>query len=654
MNQFDVHRGENPRILFFLWLVLGACGTLIIGLAWRQLASGNAYERIERRQTERRILKPGPRGDIYDRRGRLLVGNRPHYSAVVYLDDLRAEFRREYAEVIRAERARLEQNYRETPPADRPPQPPLPDYSELKWTARLNVVREHIDAINRITGRDDTLSRSRLIRHFNERLLLPLPLVEDLGEKEYARLAEQFPVRSPVRIHTDTARHYPYDDAAAHVLGYVQSVHPDKSAIPDDGIKTFTFKTERGKTGLERSFDERLSGTTGTEIWRVDPLGFQDKRLDLSPPKQGDDLVTSLDIDLQRAAERGIGERKGAAVALDVRSGEVLALASRPGYDLNKLSPYIPRKTFDAINDRGAWLNRAVQLSYPPGSTFKLITAIAGLRHGTIGRSTTHNCRGVFRVGRRIFRCHARHGHGEVGLPAAIEVSCNVFFYAEGLRMGIDVLAPEAKRFGLHERTGIEVPYETGRLVVPTKTWKKENDLGGWVPGDTANTAIGQGLLLVTPLQMATVAASIARDETRTRPTLRALPAEEAAAVNHGGEPIGLSPRQHAMLWEGMERVLGPDGTGRLVRIDGLPIAGKTGTADFRAHGETVNLAWFIGFAPVDDPRIAVAVMIQGASADDRFHGGSTAGPVARDLFLEYREHYPRRPRRAPAPNTRP
>lgn len=643
MSGYDVHRGENPRIIFFFWIVMVVSVTLVLGLGWRQLIAAQKYEEIEKRQTERRILKPGPRGDIYDRKGNLLVGNRPHYSAVIYLDDLRREFRTEYSTIIRAERAALAEAYEQTPESEREDAQLTPDYNELQWVARRNVIQRYIDQINEISGRDDTISIRTIIRHFNEQLLLPLPLVSDLNSDEYARLIEQVPVQSPIQIHTDTARYYPYGVAAAHTLGYVQNVNPDLEDIPSDGIKTFAFKTKRGKTGLERSFDDLLSGETGTEIWRVDPLGFQDSLLAGETPKQGKNLITSIDIDLQLAAETALGERAGAAIALDVRTGEVLAIASHPSYDLNDLSPYIPRKTFDEINERGAWLNRALQLSYPPGSTFKLLTSIAGMRHGTITMQTEHDCQGVFRLGNRIFRCHARYGHGLVDVAAAIEGSCNVFYYAEGLRMGIDVLSAEAKRFGLEERTGIEVPFETRRLVVPSKEWKREHVGAGWVPGDTANTAIGQGFLLVTPLQMATLIASIARDETRTLPTLRALTYEEAQQVNHGGERIGLTRAQKAELWEGMERVVGPDGTGRLVQIEGLRIAGKTGTADFRAHGQEVNLAWFVGFAPVEDPRIAVAVMVEGTSASDSFQGGSTAGPVAKDIFLEFIEHYPER-----------
>lgn len=651
MEPLDHHKGENPRILFFLWITLLLAAILVAGLAWRQLIDRDAYEVIEKRQTERRILKPGPRGDIYDRRGRLLVGNRPHYSAVVYLDDLRPEFRSHYSKVLREERARLEEVFVNTPTEERPDALPHPNYKQLQWKARQAVVQKYLDQINAITGREDRLTESRLIRHFNENLLLPLPLVRDLTPDQYAQLIEQIPPppRSPIQIHTDTARYYPYRELAAHLLGYVQNKNLKPEEYPNDGIKTFAFQKKVGRSGLEAYFNETLSGTTGRELWRVDPLGFQDTRLELNAPQQGQSLNISIDIDLQRAAETALGDRAGAAVALDVHTGEVLALVSHPTYNQNHLSPFIPQNTFDAINETGAWLNRALQLSYPPGSTFKLLTAIAGMRHGSIDPETTHNCGGVYRVGNRVFRCHASGGHGPVQLADAIEGSCNVFFYAEGLSMGIDVLSAEAQRFGFHEKTGIELPYETKRNIVPSKKWKREATGSGWVPGDTANTAIGQGFLLATPLRMACFTASLARNETRTQPSILAQPPQHKNSIDHGGEALGLSPRQRALLWQGMERVTGRRGTGRLVGIDDFRIAGKTGTADFRAHGKEVNLAWFVGFAPVENPQIAVAVMVEGTEESQQYHGGSTAGPIAKDLFLEFIKRYPERAGKAPS-----
>ena len=407
MSQYEAHTADDPRIFFFSKIVTAATIVLVAGLAWSQLVDIHEYQKIEKRQTERRILIPGPRGDIYDRNGKLLVGNRPHYSAVTYLDDLRPEFRKEYSKIIRAERKRITEEYESTPAKLRPKRVPTPNYSECVWNARLNVVNRYIAQINATTGREDSITKTKLIRHFNEQLLLPLPLVEDLTPDQYARLVEQIPVDSPIQVYTSTARYYPYGELAAHLLGYVQNTFPDRSEIPNDGIKTFTFKTKLGKTGMERSFNELLTGTTGMELWRVDPLGFQDTRLEMTPPKQGSPLIVSIDIDIQLAAEIALGERTGAAVVLDVQSGEVLAILSHPTYDLNDLSPFIPKKVFEAINQRGAWLNRALQLSYPPGSTFKLVSAISGLRNGTIDAATRCNCQGFFPVGRRIFRCHS-------------------------------------------------------------------------------------------------------------------------------------------------------------------------------------------------------------------------------------------------------
>lgn len=640
MDNYDVKKRDNPRILLFLWISLIATVILLLGLARQQLIVKDTYADMERRQTERRILLPAPRGDIYDRNSNLLVGNRPQYSATVILDDLRPEFRKEYSKLIKEARAQIKQRFEAK--EDKAPHEslPLPDYSQLSWEARINVIQRYLDVINSVTLRKDTLNVSKIIRHYNEQLLLPLPLAEDLNVYEYAQLIEAIPVQSPIAIHTNTARHYPYKSLAAHTLGYVQNVNPDLSKLSNDGIKNFTFKTKLGKTGLEKTFDDYLAGTDGFEIWRVDPLGFQNKRLELNPPKQGNSLITSLDVDLQIAAETALGDRMGVVLAMDIKTGEMLSLASNPSYNLNDLSPFIPQATFDEINDAGAWLNRAVQLSYPPGSSFKLITAIAGLREGVIDASTKINCTGAYRVGNRIFHCNNRSGHGAVDIETAIAKSCNVFFYEVGLEIGIQKISEEAKRFRLDQKTGIELPFETSRLVVPDKAWKKKKMGESWWPGDTANTAIGQGFLLVTPLQMLTTIASIARDETRTDPTLKAIVKDQQNSQIQKHSPINLTTEQRTLLDQGMKACVSPMGTGKLAQIKDFNISGKTGTADFRAHGSDVNLAWFVGYAPSEDPKVAVVVMVQGKKKSDPYYGGSTAGPVAKDIFLTYKRKY--------------
>lgn len=627
MNAFDIHRGDNPRIRLLLLLIAAATTLLLLGLAWQQLIAGRGYREMEQRQTLRQILLPGPRADIVDREGRLLAGNRPLFSAVIYLDDIRPDFRREYSQLLRAARAEL-------------PEGVLPDYAELQWEARLAVVQSYVAQVDAIIGRETELPLRTLVRHFNERLLLPLTLVSDLNGNEYARLIEQLPTQSPIQIHADSTRFYPHGSLAAHVLGFVTLEDPVDDPLMDPNLKTFTFQAKRGRSGLERSFDEKLQGQTGAEIWRVDPLGFQDQRLSLIPPRQSQALITSLDLDLQKVAEAALDNRRGAAIAIDVVSGEVLAMASGPGYDANRLTPFIPRSVSEEIDEAGGWLNRAIQLGYPPGSTFKLLTAMAGIRTETLHEGNEVECRGLHRVGNRLFYCHNRSGCGHVDLARSIQLSCNVYYYVHGLETGIRAIAAEARLFGLDQRTGIELPFETGRTIIPDPDWKRADGRGGWFPGDTANTSIGQGFLLVTPMQMATFTASLARGETRTRPTILALSPEEAANRDHGGERIDLSATEMAALYAGMERAVGPGGTGRMAAVPNLRIAGKTGTAQFRADGQNINLAWFIGFAPVDDPRIAICVLIEGERPGQPLAGGSTAGPVARRIFETYKEKY--------------
>jgi penicillin-binding protein 2 len=627
MNAFDIHRGDNPRIRLLLLLVVLAALILLFGLAWQQLLAGKTYREMEQRQTLRQILLPGPRADILDREGRLMAGNRPLFSAVIYLDDLRPEFRREYSRLLRESRAQLAEGV-------------LPDYAELQWQARLAVVQSYVDTIDAITGRETILPLRTLIRHFNERLLLPLTLVSDLDGTEYARLIEQLSTQSPIQIYADSTRFYPYSSLAAHVLGFVTLEDPVDDPLIDPNIKTFTFQAKRGRSGLERYFDEQLQGQTGAEIWRVDPLGFQDERLSIIAPRQSPPLITSLDLDLQAVAELALENRKGAVIAIDVRSGEILTMASGPGYDANRLTPFIPRVVSEEIDAEGGWLNRAIQLSYPPGSTFKLITAMAGLRTDSLREEDTVHCSGLHRVGDRLFYCHNRAGCGTVDLARSLQVSCNVYYYVNGLKTGIRSIAAEARRFGFDQRTGIELPFETGRTIVPDPDWKREDGRGSWFPGDTANTSIGQGFLLVTPLQMTTFVASLARGETRTKPTILALSPEQAATRDHGGDLIGLPSIEMAALYAGMERAVGPGGTGRLASVPNLRIAGKTGTAQFRADAQNINLAWFIGFAPIDDPRIAICVVIEGERPGQLLAGGATAGPIARRMFAAYKEKY--------------
>jgi penicillin-binding protein 2 len=636
-NLVESHKGYDPRIVFFYFVVSALLLTLAGGLAYQQLFKTDLYQDRERMQNQRRILVPGPRGNIYDREGRLLVGNRPRFSVVLYLDELRQEFRREYI--------RVRKNYRATGDKD------LPTSSQMETIARATVVQRYLDQINSLLHRHEQVDSKDLRRHFRHQLLLPYTLIDDLEPAEYARLIEGLPVRSPLQVYTSSTRYYPHGSAAAHVLGYV-STDPDieDENFPGEDLTTFKMKGSVGRNGLEKTFDARLEGETGGTIFRVDPSGYRVSSPDLPSrrPVQGQSLTTSLDLDLQLAAETKLHEfnSPGAAVALDIRTGEVLVMSSVPDYNLSDFSPHLLHATVDDINARSAWANRAIASAYPPGSTFKVLTTIAALRSGAITPDQPIvDCEGVLHLYGRNFVCYNGRGHhGEVLLPSAIAQSCDIYFYEAAWRATPEVVAAEARRFHLDRPTGIELPYETSRMVIPNPAWKDKEIGQKWFPGDTANMAIGQGYVLVTPLDMACFVASVARGEVFTKPTL--IHRDDAPTLHT--EPIGLTPAQRAALLAGMEGCT-TIGTAKVLtnvaalRVPGVRIAGKTGTAQIPGNK---NVAWFICFAPIEKPEIAIAVAIEGDVAGEEFGGGLYAAPVASRIMQTYfaKKHRPAPP----------
>lgn len=626
----ESHRGWNPRLLVVHVLLAAMLLTLGFGLGRQQLTRTGEHVQSERQQNLRRIVVPGPRGNLHDRYGRLLVGNRPRLSVRLILDALRPE--------ILSEMRTIRRNFRE---ADLSAKPDLPSRTQLLELARLAVVQRYLDQVNAIIGRDERVNLALLRSHFNRELLLPYTLIDDLAPTEYARLLERLPVHSPAQVYTSSTRHYPHGATASHTLGYVGSTEDvDNDELPGDDLRTFTMKGTMGRDGVEKRMDALLQGDAGGAIFRVDPGGNRiNPPIRVIPPKPGQDLTLSLDLDLQRAAETRLGEYElaGAAVALDVATGEVLALASKPDYDLSHFGQAAMMAEMTA---KGAWLNRATQGLYMPGSSFKVLVAIAGLRAGTITPASTNTCPGFYMVGNRQFPCHDRRAHGEIDLSVALEKSCNVFFYRYGLEAGAEAIAAESRRFHLDVPTGIELPQETRGMHIPTPQWKREKYHEPWTGGDTANMAIGQGGVTVTPLQMACFAASVARDEVWTQPTLLHQPDREPQHT----ERTGLTPAQRAVLLDGMERVTEAGGTGHLLTdgkgLERLPfrIAGKTGTAQKRTEKGTINFAWFIGFAPIENPRIAVAVAIEGDTPGEETGGGRYAAPVAHALFKAWHE----------------
>ena len=630
----EAHKGYDPRTIFFYFIVAGLLLALAGGLAYQQLIKTDYYHEREREQNQRRILIPGPRGNIYDREGRLLVGNRARFAVTLYLDELRKEFRREYIKVRKA--------YRELGDKD------IPDSGQMAQIARYSVVQHYLDQVNAALGRSEKVNATDLNRHFKGELLLPYILLDDLKEAEYARLVEQLPVGSPLQVYASSARYYPYGSGASHVLGFVASnddtesdeEYTDSKLDSVSDKNTFKMHGTVGRDGIESEYDNLLQGDTGGSVFRVDPAGYRAETLYRRVPLQGKNITTSLDIDLQLVAEKQLStdDLIGAAVAIDVNTGEVLALASKPDYDLNAFTPHLSQAAAKKITDDKAWMNRATQGTWPPGSTFKILVSIAGLRSGALNPDhDTAECNGYMKIGSRMATCDNGHAqHGVLSLREAIAKSCDIFFYTYGLQMTSEVIAAEARRFHLDKPTGIELPGETHRMLIPDPTWKKEKTGDGWVPGDTANMAIGQGFVLVSPLQMACFAASVARKETFTQPTLEHR-TEPHAQHN---EPIGLTPAQYSALIDGMEGCVTHGTAARTLnlpeyKIPGVRIVGKTGTAQLPGN---LNMAWFICFAPREKPEIAVAVAVQSDTPGEEFGGGRYSAPIAAEILKKYFE----------------
>lgn len=614
----ETHSARNPRLLLFYGFLAAMLAVLVGGLVYRQLFNAILYSARERQQSQRRVVVPGPRGNLFDRDGKVLVGNRPRFSVVLNLAELRPEFR--------AESRKINLAYRKLEKADQP------TGGQRFQIARVAVTQRYLDQINFILGRNEQVRPAELSRHASASLLLPFVLLDDLTPEEYARLIERLPVNSPLQVYTSSIRDYPYGSAAAHALGYTGvNVDPEAEDLRDETLMTFKMKGSIGRAGLELVFDEQLQGETGGAIYVVDPAGYKvAKPIEQHLPVQGKNIATSLDIELQLAAETAMSQRTGAAVALDVRTGEVLVMVSKPDYDPYTRVPNL--KPDDDVEKSGVWLNRAIQGRYPPGSTFKIITAIAGLRSGAIEPGTSRSlCPGFFMVGNRSFPCWNHNGHGERDIVTAIRDSCNVFFYKYGLEAGPELIAAEAKRFGYNHPTGIELPFEFSapRIADPEwrrqpANWKSANLPDGvWRPGDTANIAIGQGDTLITPLQAACMVASLARGETETKPTLLHDPNRPTQHT----APIGISPTDYNVILEGMKQCY-QIGTARFARVEGLSGAAKTGTA----QKKPIELAWTIAFAPLEDPQIAIAVVLEGAE-DVAFGGGVNAAPVAKAIL---------------------
>jgi len=442
-------------------------------------------------------------------------------------------------------------------------------------------------------------------------------------------------------IEPEHSRHYPYGGLASHQLGYIGKVSPSqrKKGQTDIGMLT-------GQGGIEKIYDKLLRGTPGRRMIQVNAAGRKVKDLGIEEPRPGSDLYLTIDLDAQKAAEDGLGERAGAVVAIETTTGEIIALASHPNYDPNLFPRGIsPKDWVRLMNDPSHPLyNRAIQSVYPPGSTFKIIVALAGLESGVIDPDEKISCHGSIKSGRHSFRCWKHGGHGPISFHRALVESCDVYFYTMGERIGWDNIARYARRLGYGSLSDIPLSDEKPGLI-PTTEWKKKRTGEMWYTGDSYINSIGQGFVLVSPIQAARMMSAVATGGYFFQPTLlKQSRNRETGAVKTYSSEHQEKVTIDAQALDQVRRALAgvvaePGGTGHGVATPLTTVAGKTGTAQVIAQkvagrklsAETQDHAWFVAYAPVENPKIAVAVLVEHGG-----HGGATAAPIARKVIEEY------------------
>jgi len=489
---------------------------------------------------------------------------------------------------------------------------------------------------------EDSVLRQRIESYKFLPAFRPVIVKDKLTLEEVSRIEGRRTEFPELVIETEPRRQYPFGPLAAHVLGTMQEVTAEEMRSRPGQRRLGDWV---GKTGVEAAYETRLAGVDGTLIEVVDSLGRVREELRRIEPRPRPKLVLTIDYDLQTEAEQLLAGREGAIVALDPRNGEVLVLASSPTYDPNRfINRFTPGEWQSLIaSSDNPLLNRAIQGLYSPGSIFKPIMALAGLDAGTIGPQTAFFCGGSALFYDRPFRCWAEAGHGSQTLVEAIKNSCNIYFYNFGSRLSIDTIARYAEMFGLGRATEIEIPGEKAGLV-PTSAWKKETLKAPWYPGETISVAIGQGPLQMTPLQIAAATAALAGRGRRIRPHF-SLEATREPPSSGALETVAL--KDFETVIEGMWRSVNDGGTGRGALVAGFDVCGKTGSTQtigraaaerLAATGKTVRThSWFTGFAPRNEPRIVVTVLVEHGGL-----GGATAAPLAGRIFGLFKDKYDR------------
>lgn len=584
---------RQGRFALLAGLVLGGFTLVVIGLLRLQVVEHGEYSDLAKENRVRLEVLRAPRGSIYDRAGELLADSAPSFSIV---------FRPFPAESVHLGRLALSEEY-------------------VRRVARLvnadtAEVRRRIGSANR-TGRSEALARGAPFRI--------------LAAVEESRA--EFP---GIEVQVEPLRRYPHGTLASHLLGYANEIND----VELDSLASAGYRPGDliGRSGVERSYEELLRGRDGAEFVIVNARGKRVSMLEREPPRapeSGHDLVLTVDLAVQRAMEEAMADvERGAGVALDPRDGAVLGLVSRPAYDPNEFSRGISYARWRDLTrgDRNPLLNRAIQGVYPPGSTYKIVSMLSALEAGVSRPESRYQpCLGSYLFGGRRFGCWKREGHGSLDFIGALQHSCDTYFYQVGPRLGLQKLETSSRQMGLGERTGIDLPQERRGLIPDQAFYDRRWGPHQWRPGLMLNLAIGQGELLLTPIQMATMTAQVANGGRPVRPhvvrEVRGLGRRGPGKPKNSGTTAAAGHLE--AVRRGLEKVV-TEGTGTASRVQGVRVAGKTGTAQ-NPHGE--DHALFVCYAPAEAPVIVLAFVIENSG-----HGGSVAAPIAghvlRRLFL--------------------
>lgn len=646
---FDQLKRNDPPLRLLAAMVLGGLSVLLAGLWWVQIVRGRDYQTRVENQTLRTVRVPAARGKILDRHGRVLAESRPAYNISLYLEDLSPAFKEAYRQLRPAVtvsnagpfwRRWLGLGQTHT----RPARLSRAQIQALEWQARYQVAGQIVTQLAaQLQMPELTFDAEDFRRHYMNRRALPWPLVRGATPQQVARFLEHNGGGPALDLEVLPLRVYPLGETAAHLIGHL--TRDDRSVEGELADYFYRLPDYRGVIGIEGGFDAVLRGRAGAKAVVVNHLGYRQEEHLWQPVEPGWNVVLTLDVRIQQAAERALRRRvganaRGAVVVLHAQTGDVLALVSSPAYDPNQFIPQIGQEDFARLNDPvlRPQVNRATQENYAPGSIFKPIVGLACLAAGLNPEETIHNPGHIY-IGKRYI--HDTAPPGEYNFRRALLRSSNTYFITNGLRCGVRRILELGQRLHLGERFDLPTRQETAGFFPTIRTVSR-----GWFDGDTANLCIGQGRIAVTPLQMAVMTAALANGGEVLWPRLVArLEPPDALSdeppvefpARRVRDHLGVPPAALAILREAMlADTEDPEGTayaafrGYSRQAGAMRVCGKTGTAQVAdaQHRVIGRNLWFIAFAPYESPRYAVVVLVEGNGS-----GGATCAPVARDIF---------------------